>query len=50
MMSGKRKYTDYYHSDKSVDFDENVKISSQLTYTQEEVGNQIYFCNISCAC
>jgi hypothetical protein len=43
MMNGKRKYTDYYKLDNSVDFDEKRKISSELTYTPEEVGSKIYF-------
>lgn len=47
-MSGKKKFTEYYKLDNSVDFDEKRKISSELTYTSEEVGSQIYFCNITC--
>lgn len=48
IMSGEKKFTDYYKLDNSVDFDEKRKISSELTYTSEEVGSKIYFCNITC--
>jgi hypothetical protein len=47
-MGGKKKFTGYCKLDNSVDFDENRKISSELTYTSEEVGGKIYFCNITC--
>lgn len=47
-MGGKKKFTDYCKLDNSVDFDEKRKISSELTHTSEEVGNKIYFCNITC--
>ena len=47
-MSGKKKFTDYCKLGNSVDFDEKRKISSELTYTSEEVGSKIYFCNITC--
>ena len=47
-MSGKKKFTEFYKLDNSVDFDEKRKISSELTYTSEEVGSKIYFCNITC--
>jgi hypothetical protein len=46
-MGGKKKFTDYCKLDNSVDFDEKRKISSDLTYTSEEVGSKIYFCNIT---
>jgi hypothetical protein len=49
-MSGKKKFTDYYKLDNSIDFDEKKKISSELTYTSEEVSSKIYFCNITCTC
>jgi len=46
-MSGKKKFTDYYKLDNSVDFDVKRKISCDLTYASEEVGRKIYFCNIT---
>jgi hypothetical protein len=44
----KKKLTDYYQLDNSVDFEEKRKVSSELTLTSEEVGSKINFCNINC--
>jgi hypothetical protein len=47
-MSGKKKLTDYYQLDNSVDFEEKRKCSSELTHTSEEVGSKTNFCNVNC--